>query len=1014
MGFLRPIIAPPSGENAHASGNIRQAPTPALAFLRYIGDPWDFSRDRALAAPVQSKACCVLGERGVVRRLGIQARVFFLVCGTALPLIALSVYRAHEDQRRSLENAKQDALLIARVEATRLGDRLNQMNDVLAGLAAGLAFDRVVAAGDCEIPLKRLKSDNGLAFISLVDLDGNPRCSEPLASRILNVRDRSYFKRAIESKRPSVSELVFSQISGEPLLITAQPVNDRGGVTRFILLASMHANALARSPQETVGMNGAVVSLVDLNGTIIARFPDVREYRGKSLPGIGRSDGAAPEGLLEYTGLDGVARLGAYSRIPGDHWPLQVVVGIPRADIEGPPNEALARELMILAAVLAAALGISFLGSQRLLIGPLNKLTRAAQRYDGGDLSARSGVDHGLAEIGILARSFDQLAEHNRRKTRALKALSAGNRTLLREKKEDELLSAMCRVAVNEAGYRVAFVNYAEQDDARSVRTVARAGQDDGFIDLLKLTWADEERGQGSVGTAIRTGKPNVVRSMASEPRFSPWRDAAAARSLGSVVSFPLWVAGNVIGTFTLIADEEDAFDDDECALLDEMAADLSFGIETIRAEARRKEAEALASRALTHDAMVDLPNRPTFIRMVTAAIADARRGGLSVAILAVHVGRLQEIFDSFGYEPYRAVLKEVAARLATVPVCHDASARLPMEEFGVLVPSKDLNVLGVIADRLLGVFKAPISAGTVQLDVRAAIGASFFPEHGDDGESLIRRASLVARDAFRKDVSFQVYSGASEREKPQQLALAAQLRAAIDGDKLELHYQPKVRVRDSATIGYEALARWFDGSRGAISPATFIPLAEQMGMIGPMSNRVIRMAVRQLHDWLSRGTKLPVAVNLSARNLYDPLTLVSIERWLKSYNVPGELLHFEVTESALVEEPQSARDTLNRLRDMGATIYIDDFGTGYSSLSYLATLPVNSLKIDRSFINQMGTSPRAYSIVSSIISMAHTLRMSVVAEGVETAEQLEALKRLDCDEAQGYLFGKPVPPDEV
>ncbi len=752
-----------------------------------------------------------------------RALIIVLACATAVPLVLLSVYRAHREQHRALDHARQAALLVARVEAAQQADRLNRMKDLLAG---------------------------------------SP-----------NLR-----------------------------------------------LASLYGNTLAQPFQETERMKGAVVSLLDLNGTLIARVPDVPQYRGRLLPGLRAakdSHGAAREGFIEYAGLDGVARLGAYARIPGDEWPLQVVVGIPRADIEGPAHEALLRELLLLAVVLAAALGTAVVASQRLVVAPL--------------------------------------AQRERRKTRALKALSEGNRTLLRERREEDLLSAMCRV-VESAGYRAAFVT--------------------------------------------RTGEEERARESMARP--------------GSVASFPLCVADEVIGTFTVIAEEEGAFDKDEVELLGKMAGDLSFGVEAIRASDARRQEEAAARRALTHDSLVDLPNRPTFIQMVMAAIGTARRGGSPVAVLAIHVGRLQEIFDSFGYEAYRSVIKEIASRLAKVPACHDASARLPMEDFGILVSSKDINVLGVIADRVLEEFRRPFPVGQVRLDVRAAVGVSFFPEHGDDGESLIRHASLVAREAFRKDRTFEVYQGAGDREKPQRLALAAELRKAIDHDELELHFQPKVRLADGATVGYEALARWTHASRGPVPPADFIPLAEQMGMIGPMTNNVIRMAVRQLHGWRTRASRLPIAVNLSARNLYDPILVTSVARWLKSYDVPGELLHFEITEGALVEEPDSARETLNRLRAMGALIYIDDFGTGYSSLSYLATLPVNSLKIDRSFIRQMAVSHHAYAVVSSIVSLAHSLDLRVVAEGVETTDQLDALKRLGCDEAQGYLFGRPLPAQDV
>lgn len=645
----------------------------------------------------------------------------------------------------------------------------------------------------------------------------------------------------------------------------------------------------------------------------------------------------------------------------------------------------------------------------RVVEQPMAALQSAARRLSTTDVSHST-----QAVVKRLARKVEELAAQSTRVSRALRTLSAGNRTLLRERREEELLSAMCRVAVEEAGYRVAFVNYAESDDRQSVRTVTRTGQDDGFIDLLKLTWADEDRGRGSVGTAIRTGKTNVVRSMASDPRFAPWRNAAIERGLGSVASFPLRVNDSVVGTFTLIAAEEDAFDEDEVRLLEEMAADLSFGIQTIRREAQREQAEAAAKRALTHDVLVDLPNRPSFIRTVMAAIEEARRGGPPVSVVAVHVGRMQEIFDSFGYEPYRAVLREIAARLATVPVCEVALARLPMEDFGVLVPTKSTNTLGVMADRLLAVFNDPIEVGEVKLDVRAAIGVCFYPEHGEDGESLSRRASLVARDAFRKDVAFAIYTGPDERENPDRLALAGDLRAAIEGDQLELHYQPKVRIADGVCIGYEALVRWNHPSRGQVPPASFIPVAEQMGMIAPLTNTVIKMAVLQLHKWDSHGGGLPVAVNLSARNLYDPNLVTTVERWLKAYSLPGGLLHFEITEGALVDDPHSAKQTLNKLRALGSSIYIDDFGTGYSSLSYLATLPINALKIDRSFVREMGSSRQARSVVASIISMAHNLDMRVVAEGVETQEQLATLTDLGCDKAQGYFFGRPMPAESI
>jgi PAS domain S-box-containing protein len=601
--------------------------------------------------------------------------------------------------------------------------------------------------------------------------------------------------------------------------------------------------------------------------------------------------------------------------------------------------------------------------------------------------------------------------EKIRRLNRVYAVLSGINSLIVRVKKQEELFQSACDLLVRQGAFITAWIGLVDEE-RKCVRVSASAGEVDGFFTTARLSLLEGAPNFGLAGQALRAMKPVIAQQVQSSDslRKKEYRE----RGINSACVLPLAIGEDGVGVLGLYSAQPDFFDDDELRLLVELAGDVSFAMETIRSDARRRQAEAAAARALTHDALVDLPNRPTFIRMVTNAISEARGGGPPVAVLSLHVGRLQEIFDSFGFEPYQVLIKQIAARLAAVPAFEAASARLPMEDFGLLLRSKDLNITGVIADRLLAVFKAPFAVGEVGLDVRAAVGVSFFPDHGDDGESLARRASLVAKEAFQKDIAFKVYSGAGERERPERLALAGDFRAAIDAGTLELHYQPKVRLADGARAGYEALARWSHPSKGTVPPATFIPLAEQMGLIRPMTNQVVRMAVRQLHTWGQANRSERVAVNLSVRNLHDPVLLTMVDRWLKSYGVPGEQLDFEITESALVEDPEMAKKALAELRARGAAIYIDDFGTGYSSLSYLATLPVNSLKIDRSFIRDMGKSRQAYSVVASIISMAHSLGMSVVAEGVETAEQVQSLRGLQCDEVQGYFFGKPVPSNEL
>ena len=950
-------------------------------------------------------------------RIAIRTRTIILALIAALPLLLLAIYEVDEQRRQALEGARQDALLMARAQAEVQAAILNQTLQMLSGVAAaGFAFDDLARRKDCPVALKRVVDARAFHVNAvLADANGVVRCSVRPLVQAVNVADREYFRRAVSQRTHAVSGLITGRVSGAETIAAAYPVLGESGEVRSVLIAAVNAAKLADALRGASVKEGAVVMLVDLSGHVVASFPDGPPLDGKILPAIERSKGkvaAASHGFLEFAGADGAAHIGAFSRLPNaPEWPLYVLAGFPRAEIERAPRERLLRELATIVLVFVFALGIALVGAQRLLVSPLRRLGEAAERHYRGDLSARSGLDHGAGEIGTLAKTFDTLAAHSERVTRALKALSAGNRTLLREKQEDSLLAAMCRVAVAQAGYRLACVNYLRHDEAKSVRTMAFTGHDHGFIDALQVTWADTERGRGSVGTAIRTGQTCVVRSMSSDPRFAPWREAAITHGFGSVASFPLRVAGEIIGTFTIIAAEEDAFGADELALLDEMAADLSFGIEVLRSNARRVAAEEAAQRAVTHDLLTGLPSRIPFLRAVEAGVGSAASGD-GLAVLVVYLQNLRELHESLGYDPACTAVLEAAAKLKFAMTPATQLARTENDEFALLLPKADATVTAELARRLQALFEAPVNVGELAVDLRACIGASLFPAHGDEPEMLLRRASIAAREAHQTAGTFFVYRGATERENPARLALAAELRQAIAQRELVLHYQAKVDLRTRAPCGAEALVRWPHPQKGMVPPMQFVPIAEQTGLIRPLTSLVIESAVRQLGAWRGR-IELPVAVNLSPRNLHDPRLLEEIDSLLGAWSVPAASLEFEITESALAEEPDKARVVLERLRKLGCKLYIDDFGTGYSSLSYLVSLPVHALKIDRSFVKQMSKAREARAVVSSIVRLAGELGLQTVAEGVETQEDADILRGLGCDQAQGYFFARPVPPED-
>jgi diguanylate cyclase (GGDEF)-like protein len=425
------------------------------------------------------------------------------------------------------------------------------------------------------------------------------------------------------------------------------------------------------------------------------------------------------------------------------------------------------------------------------------------------------------------------------------------------------------------------------------------------------------------------------------------------------------------------------------------------------------------ASRRLRHqalhDGLTDLPNRALLYRRIQRAIGSAGRGAGLAALLLIDLDRFKEVNDTLGHDHGDALLVEVAGRLRGALRRGDTLARLGGDEFAVLLCDlPDRAAVAELAGRLHDALRRPLSLNGVAVELEASIGAALCPDHGRDVNTLFQRADVAMYDAKRSKAAVATYNPERDPYSADRLGLLAELRRALAGDELVLHYQPKVAVAGGAVTGVEALVRWQHPERGLLSPAEFVPLAERTGTVSDLTRWVLDAALAQCRRWRDAGIDLPVAINLAAANIVDPTLPDAVAAALARHGVPGNRLECEISEDTVMSDPASAMDVLGRLREMGLRLSLDDFGTGHSSLAYLKRLPLDEVKIDRSFVLGMIVDENDAVIVRSTIDLARNLGLDVVAEGVESEAILRGLGALHCDVAQGFHLSRPLPAAEL
>jgi diguanylate cyclase (GGDEF)-like protein len=444
--------------------------------------------------------------------------------------------------------------------------------------------------------------------------------------------------------------------------------------------------------------------------------------------------------------------------------------------------------------------------------------------------------------------------------------------------------------------------------------------------------------------------------------------------------------------------------------LLEAFAGHAAIGLHNGRlADQLRDQVSENAHQAM-HDSLTSLPNRLMFDRTATSALTSSEHG----AVLLLDLDRFKEINDTLGHAAGDAVLQEVGSRLSAIAGDGACVARLGGDEFAVIMVGADLRDATRFAEEIRAALIAPLDVIGVTLTIDASIGIALAPDHGSNIASLLRRADVAMYEAKDIHGGVAVYSPDRDHHSAERLALVADLRSAIANGDLVLAYQPKTQTVGRDVHGVEALVRWRHPVRGLIPPDDFIGIAEQTGLIGPLTEWVLTTALRQCRTWLEQGLDLGVAVNISPRTLHDPSFTALLSGLLTESRVPASRLTLEITEGALMDDPERAIDVLWELRRAGVRLSVDDLGVGHSSLAYLKRLPVHEIKIDKSFVTGMVDDADDEAIVTAVIGMVHKLRMTVVAEGVEDERTLLRLGELGADVAQGYWMSRPVPADDV
>jgi diguanylate cyclase (GGDEF)-like protein len=625
--------------------------------------------------------------------------------------------------------------------------------------------------------------------------------------------------------------------------------------------------------------------------------------------------------------------------------------------------------------------------------------------------------------VSFALENFDHADDKARteiqkeRLTRMLAALSATNEAIIRATSRSELFDLVCEAAASGGKFTLTSIAL-RKADSDYLDVVAAAGPTGLSARLATISVNEmQPEGRGLCGQAIRYQRACIINDYLADPNAEAFHHRARLDGTNSGASFPLLVQGQVVGVMSFMSLEKDTFTPEFAELLQRLVDNVSFALENFDRVDEKARADERIEYLASHDSLTHLPNREMFNGMLRHAIDAAARYRREFALLFIDLDRFKVINDSLGHDAGDMLLVEIGGRLRRALRSSDVVARLGGDEFVVILEeAAERPEVERIAGELLSVLSQPLQLSGHECHTTASIGIAMYPSDGTDIQTLTKNADMAMYLAKEDGKNgFRFFTKEFKTQSIERLKLESALRRALERDQFSLHYQPKVDMASGQITGVEALLRWNHPELGAVSPGQFIPLAEETGLIVPIGRWVLKEACAQNMAWQRRGLRpVTMAVNLSPRQFADPHLLQDVDEALVASGMSPVLLQLEVTESMVMRNVSRAIKVLDAIQSRGIRLAIDDFGTGYSSMSLMKQFPIDTIKIDRSFIRDLPVDSEDQAIAQAIISMGKALGMTVIAEGVETLEQEAFLRSHACDEMQGFLFSKPLPANQL